>query len=104
MHTPTLAGIIIERAVLGAAVVPYRQRTNLPAESAGKFWLNGMRHQKIENWPCLGVLEPIERLRVITDVERFAPVSGWVRTSGCTDSVCRSPGSRTLAAIFSLPV
>ena len=72
MHTPTLARIIVERAVLGAAVVPYRQRTNLPAESAGKFRLNGMRDQKIENWPCLGVLEPIERLRVITDVERFA--------------------------------
>src|SRR5262249_9168736 len=72
MHTPTLASIIVECAVLGAAVVPDRQRTNLPAESAGKFWLNGMRHQKIENRPCLGALEPIERLRVIAYVERFA--------------------------------
>jgi hypothetical protein len=72
MHTPTLARIIVECAVLGAAVVPDRQRTNLPAESAGKLWLNGMRHQKIENRPCLGALEPIERLRVIAYVERFA--------------------------------
>src|SRR5215467_1327400 len=72
MHTPTLARIIVERAMLGAAVVPDRQRTNLPAESAGKLWLNGMRHQKIENRPCLAALEPFERLRVIADVERFA--------------------------------
>src|SRR5215469_1766090 len=72
MHTPTLASIIVECAVLGAAVVPDRQRTNLPAESAGKFWLNSIRHQKIENRPCLGALEPIERLRVIAYVERFA--------------------------------
>src|SRR5262245_50251963 len=70
--TPRLARIIVECAVLGAAVVPDRQRTNLPAESAGKLWLNGMRHQKIENRPRLGVLEPIERLRVIAYVERFA--------------------------------
>src|SRR5262245_5502416 len=72
MHTPTLARIIVECAMLGAAGVPDRKRTNLPAESAGKLRLNGMRHQKIENRPCLGALEPIERLRVIADVERFA--------------------------------
>src|SRR5262249_49797733 len=72
MHTPPLARIIVERAMLGAAVVPYRQRTNLPAESAGKLRLHGMRHQKIENRPRLGALEPLERLRVIAYVERFA--------------------------------
>src|SRR5215469_1007584 len=72
MHTPPLARIIVERAMLGAAVVPDRQRTNLPAESAGKLRLHGMRHQKIENRPRLGALEPIERLRVIAYVERFA--------------------------------
>src|SRR5215472_17163722 len=103
MHTPPLARIIVECAMLGAAVVPDRQRTNLPAESAGKFRLHGMRHQKIENRPRLDALEPFERLRVIAYVERLAAVSGWVRTSGCVDSVCTSPGSRTLAAIFSLP-
>jgi len=68
MHAPTLARVIVERAVLGAAVVPDRQRTNLPAESAGKLWLNGMRHQKIENRPRLGALETVERLRVIAYV------------------------------------
>src|SRR5262245_45747445 len=67
MHAPTPAWIIVERAVLGAAVVPDRQRTNLPAESAGELRLNGMRHQKIENRPCLGLFEPIECLRVIAD-------------------------------------
>src|SRR5262245_31514620 len=72
MHTPPLARIIVERAMLGAAVVPYRQRTNLPAESAGKLRLHGMRHQKIENRPRLGAVEPFERLRVIAYVERFA--------------------------------
>src|SRR5712692_551614 len=72
MHAPTLARVIVERAVLGAAVVPDRQRTNLPAESAGKLWLNGMRHQKIENRPRLGALETVERLRVIAYVERSA--------------------------------
>src|SRR5258708_29158086 len=51
MHTPTLARIIVECAVLGAAVVPDRQRTNLPAESAGKLWLNGNPHPKIYNRP-----------------------------------------------------
>src|SRR5262249_34816110 len=46
MHTPPLARIIVERAMLGAAVVPYRQRTNLPAESAGQLPLHRIRHQK----------------------------------------------------------
>src|SRR5262245_44532418 len=72
MHTPPLARIIVERAMLGAAVVPDRQRTNLPAESAGKLRLHGMSHQKIENRPRLGAPEPFERLRVIAYVERFA--------------------------------
>src|SRR5262245_42916740 len=72
MHTPPLARIIVERAMLGAAVVPDRQRPNLPAESAGKLRLHGMRHQKIENRPRLDTLEPFERLRVIAYVERFA--------------------------------
>src|SRR5262249_1449588 len=72
MHTPTLARIIVERAVLGAAVVPDRQRTNLPAESAGKLWVKRMRKQKIGKRSGLGAREPIERLRVIAYVERFA--------------------------------
>src|SRR5262249_46222441 len=67
-----LARIIVERAMLGAAVVPDRQRTNLPAESAGKIRLHGMRHQKNEKPPRLGAPEPFERLRVIAYVERFA--------------------------------
>src|SRR6266542_2669200 len=71
MHAPALARGIVERAVLGAAVVPDRQRTNLPAESAGKLWLNGMRHQKVEDRPRLGALETVERLREIAYVERF---------------------------------
>ena len=53
-------------------LVPDRQRTNFPAESAGKRWLNGMRHQKVENRPRLGAIETVERLRVIAYVERFA--------------------------------
>src|SRR5262245_44879398 len=72
MHTPPLARIIVERAMLGAAVVPDRQRTNLPAESAGKLRLHGMRHQKIENRPRLGAPEPVERLRMIASVERLS--------------------------------
>src|SRR5262249_18056558 len=72
MHTPTLARIIVECAVLGAAVVPDRQRTNLPAESAGKLPPNSSRHHKNENQAGLGALEPFERLRVIAYVERFA--------------------------------
>src|SRR5437899_2714439 len=103
MHAPTLARVIVERAVLGAAVVPDRQRTNLPAESAGKLWLNGMRHQKIENRLRLGGLETVERLRVIAYVERFAAGLRVGPHKRMRDSVCRSPGSRTLAAIFSLP-
>src|SRR5262249_28500083 len=72
MHTPPLARIIVERAMLGAAVVPDRQRTNLPAESAGKLRLHGMRHQKVENRPRFGAPEPFERLCMIAYVERFA--------------------------------
>src|SRR5262249_62197649 len=72
MHTPPLARIIVERAMLGAAVVPDRQRTNLPAESAGKLRLHGMRHQKIENRPRPRAPEPFDRLRIIAYVERFA--------------------------------
>src|SRR5262249_51584300 len=72
MHTPPLARIIVERAMLGAAVVPDRQRTNLPAESAGKHPLHRMRHQKIENRPPPRAPEPLERLRMIAYVERFA--------------------------------
>src|ERR1700724_3136729 len=40
---------------------------------------------------------PTSERRITRDGE------GWVCTSGCADSVFWSPGSRTLAAIFSLP-
>ena len=32
VHDPALAGVVVERIVLGAAVVPQRQRTRPPAE------------------------------------------------------------------------
>src|SRR5262245_53984931 len=72
MHAPPLARIIVERAMLGAAVIPDRQRANLPAESAGELWLDCMRRQKIENRPRLGAPESFQRLRVIAYVDRFA--------------------------------
>jgi hypothetical protein len=72
MHAPALTWVIVERAVLGAAVVPDRKRTNFPAKSTGKLGLNGLRHQEVENLPRLGALETVERLRVIAYVERFA--------------------------------
>ena len=65
MHASALARIIVERTVLSAAVVPDRHRTDLPPESAGKLGLNGMHHQKIQDRSRLGMLEAIERLRVI---------------------------------------
>ena len=58
--------------MLGAAIVPDRQRTDFPAESAGQLRLNRMRHQEIDDRPRLGVLEPVQRLRVVADVERLA--------------------------------
>jgi hypothetical protein len=65
MHASALARIIVESAVLSAAVIPDRQRANVPTESTGKLRLNGMRHQKIQNRSRLGMIEAIERLRVI---------------------------------------
>ena len=65
MHASALARIIVESAVLSAAVVPDRHRTDLPTESAGKLGLNGMCHQKIQDRSRLGMLETIKRLRVI---------------------------------------
>src|SRR5260370_10971922 len=72
MHAPALARIIVERAVLGAAVVPDCQRTDLPAELAGELRLNGMDHEKIENRSRLDAPEALERLSVTADVERRA--------------------------------
>src|SRR5260370_24497085 len=69
MHAPALPRVIVERAVLGAAVVPDRQRINLPAESAGKLWFYCMRHPKVQEPPRPAPLETLRRLRFVCYVE-----------------------------------
>src|ERR1043165_7118753 len=73
VHAAALARVIIERAVLGAAIVPDRQRTDLPAEAAGVLGLDRVRAQEIDDRTRLGRLETRERLRVVADVDRLAP-------------------------------
>src|SRR5262249_61117974 len=51
MHTPPLALIIVERAMLGAEVVPDGQRTHVPAETEGELQLHRNRRHKITNPP-----------------------------------------------------
>src|SRR5436190_3791978 len=72
MHASALAVVVVERAMLGAAVVPDRHRADLPAESAGQFRLHRMRHQEFDDRPRLGVPETVQRLRVVADIERLA--------------------------------
>jgi hypothetical protein len=72
MHASALAMVVVERAMLGAAVVPDRHRADLPAESAGQFRLHRMRHQEFDDRLRLGVPETVQRLRVVADIERLA--------------------------------
>ena len=66
MHAPALAVVVVERAVLGAAVVPDRQGADLPAEAAGELRLHRMGPQEIDDRPRLGVLEAVERCLLYT--------------------------------------
>src|SRR5947209_18808032 len=72
MHASEFTRVIVERTVLGAAVIPDRQRTDLPAEAAGVLGLDRVRTQEIEDWTRLGRLEAHQRLRVVADVDAFA--------------------------------
>src|SRR5947209_1697993 len=72
MHASAFTRVIVERTVLRAAVIPDRQRTDLPAEAAGVLGLDRMRTQEVEDWTRLGRLETHQRLRVVADVDAFA--------------------------------
>src|SRR6202011_2137477 len=72
VHAPALAVIIVERAVLGAAVVPDGERIGFPAEAAGELRLHRVRHEEIEDRPGFGAGKTVERLGVVADVERLA--------------------------------
>src|SRR5579863_3736910 len=48
MHGPAKAVIVVDRVVLGAAIVPKRERAQLPAKAAGKLGPGLMREQKAE--------------------------------------------------------
>jgi hypothetical protein len=52
---------------------------------------------KVRNWIAISI-----GLALLLGVTASAlrPVSGWVRTSGCVDSVCTSPGSDCGACLF----
>src|SRR5262245_21028005 len=67
VHAAPLARIVVEGAVLGAAVVPDGKRTNLPAKPAGEFRFHRMIGEKLEYRLGFGQPEAIERLRVIAE-------------------------------------
>src|ERR1051325_9722226 len=48
VHDPAIAIIVIQGIVLHAAIVPKRDRTGLPAETARVFRSDGMLEQKLQ--------------------------------------------------------
>src|SRR6516162_2346996 len=72
VHAPALAVIVVERAVLRAAVVPDGERIRFPTEPAGELRLHRVRHEKVEDRLGLGAGKSVERLSVVADVECLA--------------------------------
>ena len=40
-HDATMAGVVVDREMLGAAIVPHRQGSRRPVDAAGEFGTNG---------------------------------------------------------------
>ena len=103
MHASAFTRVIVERAVLGAAIIPDRQRTDFPAEATGVLGLDRVRAQEVEDRTRLGRLETHQRLRVVADVDGLAPrlrVRAHDRVRGLGLQVA---GIAYLPDIFSLP-
>src|SRR5262245_51360498 len=73
VHQAAIAVIIVDRIVLGAAIVPERDRARLPMEAAGELRPDLMPEQKIEDRRALLLAHVLEAHRVgDVDVERLA--------------------------------
>src|SRR5271166_4058095 len=77
LHDPTLAGVVVHRVVLRAAIVPDRQRSRRPAESAGEFRTDLVAEQEFQQRRALLLRHAGETNRVRpVDIQRLAPGFG----------------------------
>src|SRR6266704_4485456 len=73
LHDAALAGIVVDGEMLGAAIVPYRQRARRPADAAGEFGTHRMLGEEIDERQALGLAHVAEADGVAAvDVERLA--------------------------------
>src|SRR5438034_9604044 len=77
VHDPAEAVVIVDRVVLGAAIVPEGERADLPAEAAGEFRPGLLREQEAQQRRALLLGHSLEAQRVAAiDVERLPPGLG----------------------------
>jgi len=72
VHDAAKAVIVVDRVVLGAAIVPERKRALFPAEAAGEFRALLMREEIIQQGCALRLAHVLEAHRMAgIDVKRF---------------------------------
>src|SRR5215831_12909580 len=87
VHDAALAVIVVKRVVLGAAVVPDRQRARFPAEATGELGPHKVVFEIVEQRLALLNGHTIEPNCVRRDIERFAAglrvrAHDWMRGIG----------------------
>src|SRR3954453_9144835 len=74
VHDAAISMIVVDRIVLGRAVVPEGERSRRPAEAAGEFRPHLVVEEEIEQWRALRLAHALEADGVGgIDVERFTP-------------------------------
>ena len=98
LHLPVERTRIVDRQVLGATIVPERDRAGLPAKPAGEFGPMTVIHQEVEQRTALVFRHALETAGIgVVHEQAFAAGLGWVRTTGWMFSVGRQlASSRTL--------
>jgi predicted dithiol-disulfide oxidoreductase (DUF899 family) len=83
VHHAAVAVVVVDRVVLGAAVVPERERADLPLEAAGEFRLDLVPEEIVEQRRAflLGHAAKAHGVRDV-HVERLAPSFGMYANDG----------------------
>src|SRR5216683_5402691 len=84
-----MPGIVVDREMLGAAIVPYGERARRPADPAGKLGTNGVDGEKVDKRRALGLghVRKTNSMAAI-EIERLAAGRGM----GADDRVRRLVG------------
>src|SRR5260221_7830237 len=83
LHEAALPGVGVDGIMLGAAIIPYRQRPRRPADAAGEFGTHRMVGEVVDQRLAfvLGHVFEADRMAAV-EVKRLAPGSGMRANDG----------------------